>query len=83
MTLAEVVVAMAISGLAIAGIVGGYFFSSVSAEKSALSLAATNWVAGWPEAAAWHPDRAASASTASTATWPPRPAAAASGCGAI
>lgn len=40
MTLVEVVVALAISGLAVAGIVGGYLFSVRSAEKSALSLAA-------------------------------------------
>lgn len=40
MTLVEVVVALAISGLAVAGIVNGYLFSVRSAEKSALSLAA-------------------------------------------
>lgn len=40
MTLAEVVVAISISGLAIAGIVSGYLFATRSAEKSALSLAA-------------------------------------------
>jgi len=40
MTLAEVVVAISISGLAVAGIVSGYIFSARSAEKSALSLAA-------------------------------------------
>ena len=40
MTLVEVVVALAISGLAIGSIVSGYIFSATSAEKSALSLAA-------------------------------------------
>jgi prepilin-type N-terminal cleavage/methylation domain-containing protein len=40
MTLIEVVVAILISGLAVAGIVSGYVFSVRSAEKSALSLAA-------------------------------------------
>jgi type II secretory pathway pseudopilin PulG len=40
MTLAEVVVAIAISGLAVAGIVSGYLFAVRSAEKSSLSLAA-------------------------------------------
>jgi type II secretory pathway pseudopilin PulG len=40
MTLAEVVVAISISGLAVAGIVSGYIFAVRSAEKSALSLAA-------------------------------------------
>ena len=40
MTLVEVVVALAISGLAVAGIVNGYLFSVRSAERSALSLAA-------------------------------------------
>ena len=40
MTLVEVLIAMAISGLAVAAIVGGYLFATTSAEKSALSLAA-------------------------------------------
>jgi type II secretory pathway pseudopilin PulG len=40
MTLVEVLIALAISGLAMASIVGGYLFASGSAEKSALSLAA-------------------------------------------
>jgi len=40
MTLVEVVFALAISGLAIAGIVGGYLFAVSSAERSALSQAA-------------------------------------------
>jgi prepilin-type N-terminal cleavage/methylation domain-containing protein len=40
MTLAEVVVALAISGLAVGSIVSGYIFCTNSAEKSALSLAA-------------------------------------------
>jgi type II secretory pathway pseudopilin PulG len=41
MTLVEVVFALAISGLAIAGIVSGYIFSVDSAQRSALSLAAS------------------------------------------
>src|SRR5579872_6634861 len=40
MTLVEVVVAMAISTLAVAAIVTGYLFSITSAQRSALSLAA-------------------------------------------
>ena len=40
MTLAEVVVALAISGLAVGAIFNGYNYSVTSAEKSALSLAA-------------------------------------------
>jgi hypothetical protein len=40
LTLVEVVVALGISALAVAGIVGGYLFSIASAQKSALSLAA-------------------------------------------
>ena len=39
MTLVEVVVAMAIAGLAIGGIVNGYNFCSNSAQKTALLLA--------------------------------------------
>jgi type II secretory pathway pseudopilin PulG len=42
MTLAEVVVAISISGLATAGIVSGYLFATRSAERSALSLAANS-----------------------------------------
>jgi prepilin-type N-terminal cleavage/methylation domain-containing protein len=41
MTLMEVVVALAITGLAVGGIVGGYAFCTTSAEKAALSLAAS------------------------------------------
>src|SRR5947207_7742169 len=40
MTLVEVVVALAISGLAVGAIVSGYLFAATSAEKSGLSLAA-------------------------------------------
>jgi prepilin-type N-terminal cleavage/methylation domain-containing protein len=40
MTLVEVVVALAISGLTVAGIVSGYVFCANSAERSALTLAA-------------------------------------------
>ena len=62
MTLAEVVVALAIVSLTVLGLVGGYIFSTVSAEKADLSLAANTralerledthgaiWnVSGWP-----------------------------------
>ena len=41
MTLLEVVFALSVSGLAIAGIVGGYIFAVGSSQRSALSLAAT------------------------------------------
>jgi prepilin-type N-terminal cleavage/methylation domain-containing protein len=41
MTLMEVMVALAITGLAVGGIVGGYAFCTTSAEKAALSLAAS------------------------------------------
>ena len=40
MTLAEVLVALLIAGLAVVGIVNGYIFCSRSAERSALSLTA-------------------------------------------
>jgi hypothetical protein len=40
MTLAEVVVAMAVAGLTVAALVGGYISSTVAAEKASLSLAA-------------------------------------------
>ena len=40
MTLAEVVVALAIAALTVASLVGGYISSTVAAEKSSLSLAA-------------------------------------------
>ncbi len=40
MTLVEVVLALAISAVAVGGIVSGYIFSSTSAQKWALSLAA-------------------------------------------
>lgn len=40
MTLMEVVVALSITGLAVAGIVSGYSYCTTSAEKAALSLAA-------------------------------------------
>jgi prepilin-type N-terminal cleavage/methylation domain-containing protein len=41
MTLAEVVISMAIAGLAVGGIVGGYIYCATSAEKSGLYLAAS------------------------------------------
>ena len=40
MTLAEVVMALMIAGLAVIGIIGGYFYCTRSAEKSGLFLAA-------------------------------------------
>ncbi|NOS70235.1 MAG: hypothetical protein HOP33_09920 [Verrucomicrobia bacterium] len=40
MTLAEVVVAMAITGLAVGGIVTGYIYSTTSAEKAGYHLVA-------------------------------------------
>lgn len=40
MTLVEVIVAMAVAGLVVGGMIGGYLFCIISAEKSALSLAA-------------------------------------------
>jgi type II secretory pathway pseudopilin PulG len=62
MTLAEVVVAMAIASLTVLGLVGGYTYSTLGAEKAGLSLAANTralerledthaaiWnVSGWP-----------------------------------
>jgi len=42
MTLPEVVVALAISALAVGGIVSAYTFCANTAEKSALSMAANN-----------------------------------------
>src|SRR5882762_4007918 len=62
MTLAEVVVALAIAGLTVVSLVGGYVSSTVAAEKASLSLAANTralerledthaaiWnVSGWP-----------------------------------
>lgn len=41
MTLIEVAVAMAISGLAVGGIIYGYSYSVTAAEKAALNLAAS------------------------------------------
>lgn len=40
MTLIEVVVAMALAGMAVGGIVAGYSFCTASAEKASLTLAA-------------------------------------------
>src|SRR6266436_6167849 len=62
MTLAEVVVALAIASLTVLSLVGGYIYSTVGAEKASLSLAANTralerledthgavWnVSGWP-----------------------------------
>jgi Tfp pilus assembly protein PilV len=41
MTLAEVVIAMFIAGLAVIGIIAGYFYCTSSAEKAGLHLAAS------------------------------------------
>ena len=41
MTLVEVVIAMAITGLAVGGIITGYTFCTTSAERAALALAAS------------------------------------------
>jgi len=41
MTLAEVVVALAITGLAVVGIVNGYVYCAASSQKAALALAAS------------------------------------------
>jgi hypothetical protein len=63
LTLAEVVVALSLTGLAVGGIVSGYAFCTRSAEKAALTLAANaralerieqtrcaKWdLSGWPE----------------------------------
>lgn len=49
MTLIEVLVALLISSLAIAGIVSGYIFANVSAQKFGLSLAATTQASQWME----------------------------------
>jgi len=62
MTLAEVVVALAVAVMMVAGLLGGYTYSTVSGEKARLSLAANTralerledthaaiWnVSGWP-----------------------------------
>jgi type II secretory pathway pseudopilin PulG len=40
MTLVEVVISMAITGMAVGGIISGYAYSTAAAEKSALILAA-------------------------------------------
>jgi hypothetical protein len=62
MTLAEVVVALAVASMMVASLIGGYTYSTVSGEKARLSLAANTraierledthaaiWnVSGWP-----------------------------------
>ena len=62
MTLAEVVVALAVAGMMVSSLIGGYTYSMVSGEKARLSLAANTralerledthaaiWnVSGWP-----------------------------------
>lgn len=63
MTLVEVVVALAISGLTVAAIVSGYTMCVVGAEKSALSLSASAMASERLEqtrCAAWN-----------TVSWPP------------
>jgi prepilin-type N-terminal cleavage/methylation domain-containing protein len=49
MTLIEVLVALLISGLAIAGIVTGYVFANTSSEKFGLSLSANAQASEWME----------------------------------
>ncbi|HWW02097.1 MAG TPA: prepilin-type N-terminal cleavage/methylation domain-containing protein [Candidatus Acidoferrum sp.] len=63
MTLTEVVVALAISGLTVAAIVSGYVFSTGFAEESALSLAAS--------AKAMERIEEARSATWDTSSWPP------------
>jgi prepilin-type N-terminal cleavage/methylation domain-containing protein len=60
MTLVEVVVAMAITGMAVGGIVNGYNYCTNSAQKAALMLAANARAMERIEAtrsATWAPDR--------------------------
>lgn len=60
MTLVEVVVAMAITGMAVGGIVNGYHYCTNSSQKAALSLAANARAMERIEAtrsAIWAPDR--------------------------
>ena len=60
MTLVEVVVAMAVTGMAVGGIVNGYNYCTNSAQKAALSLAANSLAMERIEAtrsATWAPDR--------------------------
>lgn len=60
MTLVEVAVAMAITGMAVGGIVSGYNYCTNSAQKAALSLAANARAMERIEAtrsATWAPDR--------------------------
>ena len=60
MTLVEVVVAMAITGMAVGGIVNGYHYCTNSSQKAALMLAANARAMELIEAtrsAIWAPDR--------------------------
>ena len=63
MTLAEVVVAMAITGLAVGGIVTGYVYSTTSAEKAGLHFVAN--------ARAMERVEEARSAKWDTASWPP------------
>ena len=49
LTLVEVLVALGISALAVAGIVKGYFLANTSSQKFALSLAANAQASQWME----------------------------------
>lgn len=76
MTLVEVVVAMAITGLAVAGIVNGYNYCTNSAQKAALSLAANARVMEQVEAtrsAIWAPDRSPAVDQLVTTNFPSKP----------
>jgi hypothetical protein len=61
MTLVEVIVAMAITGLTVGGLVTGYIFCMTSAEKNALAMAASSRAMERIEetrSAIWAPNRA-------------------------
>jgi len=73
MTLVEVVVAMAITGMAVAGIVNGYNYCTNSAQKAALSLAANARAMERIEAtrsAIWAPARLPAVDQLVTANFP-------------
>ena len=73
MTLVEVVVAMAITGLAVGGIVNGYHYATNSAQKAAISLAASARAMERIEetrSATWAPDRSPAVDQLVTANFP-------------
>jgi len=73
MTLVEVVVAMAITGMAVGGIVNGYNYCTNSAQKAALSLAANALAMERIEetrSAIWAPDRTPAMDQLVTANFP-------------